>query len=825
MSLVLRKYQREAIDSIYEYWDKSVNPGNILLSLPTGSGKSLVMATFMQEVLAAWPDTRLLMLTHVKELIRQNELELLNIWPSAPVGVYSAGLGRREAPDMFQKITIAGIQSVYNKSTELGRFDLILVDECFTGETMITTPTGLKRIDSMAAGDTICHALGEGVVEAVSTKIPQNLINLEFDNGTTITCTPNHPFFTARGWIKAASMEFGEGVFSEEALCSLRENIYPFCLNTPRRNTQKRHEGAALEQARVLLSILCKEAQQSYEQVCYTSKSKGHVEADKTCAHQTRGEWSATSFTSTSAVACTGGRLAGGICCSNGQAETARRTDLLQNRHCQCNIEDGNRNTRVFSHITETSKPGCAETSFHGIIRLAGIKPSQRGSNEPVFNLQVSGHPSYFANGILVHNCHLIPAKGEGMYRTFLSAQEVLNPHVKVIGFTATPYRLGTGLLTEGKTRIFEDICYEKNVGALVKEGYLAPLVSKGGVAKADLSEVKVRGGEYVPDQLAAACDKVELIKAAIDEVMWYCEDRKSWLLFCASMEHAGHVRDELLSRGVTAAMVHGGTPDAERDRILSEFKAGEIRALTNVGVLTTGFNHPALDALIMLRPTKSTSLYVQMLGRGMRKAPEKSDCLVLDFAGNTMEHGPIDKIVVTRCDRTGKAEVTKAPAKECPECMSIIHAAKRKCDDCGYEFPERELKHDTRASDMNVMGTTQKYLAVDCVEYKVHRKEGSPPSVKVTYVCGLSFYSEWVCIEHRGYAQEKAWNWWTSRVDAFMPTTTEEAVKRLNDNPPAVPSRIKVKLGEKFPSIIRIIFDDINRGTTGVENHAQAHG
>lgn len=825
MALTLRTYQRQAVDSIFNYFEQSEKPGNPLVVLPTASGKSLVMATFIYEVLEAWPNSRILMLTHVKELIQQNEAELLGLWPDAPVGVYSAGLGRRESPDMFQKITIAGIQSVYNKSAEMGAFDLILVDECFTAETMIATPKGNCRIDRIAVGDTIYNALGTGTVEAISIKQPQQLLDLEFTNGTTITCTPNHPFFTPKGWVKADALELGESVFSRENVCSLRKDIQALCFQECRRDDQKRDERESLEQARMLLSILCQEAQESYEQSCSTNENERDIEKDQTCPHQEGREWSAVTTSATGFTACARRGVASGICCANWEAKATGSSNLLQDRYCQRDTEVSNRTARRITRGNRASEARCPETNLSGIIRVASIKSSQRGCNEPVFNLQVTGHPSYFANDILVHNCHLIPAKGEGMYRRFLSAQELLNPYVKVIGFTATPYRLGTGLLTEGKNRIFEDICYEKNVGELVKEGYLSPLVSKGGVAKPELSQVKIRGGEYVADQLAAACDKAELVKAAIDEVMWYCEDRKSWLIFCTSVEHAAHVRDEVVSRGVTSAMIHGGTPDTERDRLLSDFKAGHIRCLTNVGVLTTGFNHPPLDAIAMLRPTKSTSLYVQMLGRGMRKAPGKEDCLVLDFAGNTLEHGPIDQIRVTKCNKGGKAEVTKAPAKECPECMSIIHAAKRKCDDCGYEWPERELKHDTRASDMNIMGTTQKYVTVDSVEYKLHLKEGSPPSVRVTYVCGLSFFHEWVCVEHRGYAQEKAWRWWTSRVDNFMPTTAAEAVEKLNSNSPAVPIKLKVKLGGRYPEIVKVVFDDQPRGTAGIVDHAKTHG
>ena len=376
-----------------------------------------------------------------------------------------------------------------------------------------------------------------------------------------------------------------------------------------------------------------------------------------------------------------------------------------------------------------------------------------------------------------------------------------------VIGLTATPYRLGHGLLTEGKHRIFDDIVYDKNVGELVREGYLCKLVSKGMVARPDLSGVKVRGGEYVADELAGAVDQEHLVTEAVAELVRWCQQRRSWLVFCTSVKHAHHVCAEIRRHGVICEVVTGDTAPDKRDDILQRFKRFEVQAVCNVGVLTTGFNHPALDALAMLRPTKSTSLYVQMMGRGMRNAPGKTDCLILDFSENVKEHGPIDMIRIAT-NRSGQTEVKKAAAKECPACHSLVPAAVRSCADCGYQWPERELKHGTAAHDGPVLGSEVRYLPVSGVSYQVHRKEGSPPSVKVTYQSGLTFISEWVCVAHRGYAQEKAWQFWRERMGTPMPASAEEAVRQLQASPPRMPSRLRVRIGGRYPEIEKVIFD-----------------
>ncbi|MEI8319643.1 MAG: DEAD/DEAH box helicase family protein, partial [Planctomycetia bacterium] len=122
--LTLRPYQANAIAGIYRYFES--NKGNPLIVIPTAGGKSLVMAAFIEGVLRVWPDQRILIVTHVRELIAQNHAEMLGLWPEAPAGVYSAGLGRREAD---ARILFAGIQSVHRRAVEIGHCDLVLIDE------------------------------------------------------------------------------------------------------------------------------------------------------------------------------------------------------------------------------------------------------------------------------------------------------------------------------------------------------------------------------------------------------------------------------------------------------------------------------------------------------------------------------------------------------------------------------------------------------------------------------------------------------------------------------------------------------------------------
>lgn len=404
---------------------------------------------------------------------------------------------------------------------------------------------------------------------------------------------------------------------------------------------------------------------------------------------------------------------------------------------------------------------------------------------------------------VIIDEAHLVPPKGEGQYRTVLTSLKALNPHLKVIGMSATPYRMKTGWLHEGKGRIFTDIAHEVEIGPLVEAGYLCPLRSKHGRSEADLSSVKVRGGEYVPGEMEAAFDRDDLIEATLDEVEAHAADRRKWLLFCAGVSHAEHVLESLRRRGHRAELVTGATPLAERDDIIARYKAGEFRALVNVAVLTTGFDAPDVDAVILMRATRSPGLYYQMVGRGMRIHPSKTDALVLDFGGNVIRHGPVDALTVRA--KTGRGP---APQKVCPECQELCYASARRCPKCDFEFEIKEKDpHETKAADAPVLASVPAELEVTQVTYATHRKHGKPDSFRVDYWCGLARYSEWICLEHGGYAQKKAAKWWASRGQSPVPTSVAEAMERAEEL--RQPKAIVVKKEGEFWRVVSARFEE----------------
>ena len=524
--LSLRPYQQAAVSAIYQYFAQK--DGHPLVVIPTAGGKSIVLASFIQGVLQHWPDQRILVVTHVRELIAQNHAEMMGLWPDAPAGIYSAGLGRR---DIGARVLFAGIQSIHRRAYDVQQCDLVLIDEA-----------------------------------------------------------------------------------------------------------------------------------------------------------------------------------------------------------------------------------------------------------------------------------HLIPRASDTMYRRFLDTLSRINPQLKVIGFTATPYRLDSGLLHEGDGRLFTDIAYEVSIRDLIDYGYLCPLISKATDLTLDVDGVGSRGGEFIPGQLQAAVDREAITKAAIDEILAQGEGRRSWLAFCSGVEHATHVAEALRERGLSCATIFGDTPSAERDRIVAAFKRGEIRALASMGVLTTGFNAPAVDLIAMLRPTKSAGLYVQMAGRGTRLAPGKDNCLVLDFAGNVARHGPIDA-VTARKPVEGEGP---APTKICPDCDSILAAAVRQCPDCGHQFPPPEVKVAAQATTLAILSNVRaQWVDVDEVAYSRHDKPGKPPSMRVDYSCGLVRHSEWICFEHAGYARQKAVDWWQRRSAMAVPDTVGQALDAIDTL--TRPNAIFVRPSGRFTEIVSHRFEPCN--------------
>lgn len=414
---------------------------------------------------------------------------------------------------------------------------------------------------------------------------------------------------------------------------------------------------------------------------------------------------------------------------------------------------------------------------------------------------------------------HLRQPDDEGMYGKFFETMLVINLKMRIIGLTATPYRLGTGKIY-GEGRQFTDICYRVSVLDLIAQGYLSPLTSKAPSSKIDFSGLHRRNGDFIPAEAEQLMDG--LVQQTVADLVTKSALCKSILVFASGVEHAGHLAHEI--RRVTGQQVEvvvGDTPSSERADFIAQFKAGTLRWLVNVGVLTTGFDAPNVDCVAIVRPTDSPGLLYQMVGRGFRLAPEKKMCTVLDYGGNIERHGPVDKLDLIDIDEK-KAGSGPAPVKECPECHEYVHAAVRECPSCKFAFPPPEKKHESRAHSGGVLSSEVEIedLEVVGVRYEKHLKKGSdgenPTDVtmRVIYRYGIfESVSEWICFNHQGYARAKAEAWWKARSISLVPKNVDQALYLADEGFLAKPIKIRIskQAGSKYPTLISIETEPID--------------
>jgi DNA repair protein RadD len=483
----------------------------------------------------------------------------------------------------------------------------------------------------------------------------------------------------------------------------------------------------------------------------------------------------------------------------------------------------------VLAHVKELLEQAadklraiCPELKFG--VYSSGLR--RRDTEEPVI---VAGIQSVYKRAceldafdlVIVDEAHLIPPDGEGMYRQFLTEAKVVNPRVRTIGLTATPFRLKSGMIC-GSENILNAVCFEIGVKELIRDGYLCPLVTKSGREKADTGQLHVRAGEFVAEEVEQVMDQDQLVESACQEIVEYTRDRHAVLIFASGVKHAQHIQRVFQERhGLECGFVCGQTPPGERDELLARFRGDAsddlferkpLKYLVNVNVLTTGFDAPNIDCVAMLRPTMSPGLYYQCLGRGFRLHPGKKNCLILDFGGNVLRHGPVDQIRMKDSNANGN-KASEAPAKECPECHSLIATGYAICPDCGYKFPRPEqANHDPNASSEAVLSgqVTETRYEVHDVLYSVHVKQGAdesvPKTMRVDYKIGFYRYkSEWICFEHTGYARWKAEMWWRARSNDPVPNSAQQAVDVASAGGVAKTSSITVRTvsGEKFDRIV----------------------
>jgi DNA repair protein RadD len=330
-----------------------------------------------------------------------------------------------------------------------------------------------------------------------------------------------------------------------------------------------------------------------------------------------------------------------------------------------------------------------------------------------------------------------------------------------------------------------------------------------------DTSAIALSGYDFNAIQLEAVAKSPEAVNAAADEIMENAGSRKGILIFGSGKEHCRMLRDAMRERGVSAEAVFGDTPTQERNATVAMFKQQKIRCLVSLRVFTTGFNAKHVDLLAIVNATKSTGLYVQIVGRGTRLFRGKENCLILDFGGNIDRHGPVDALKEKK-EKKKKDEPGVAPEKVCPDCGQGNPISARDCF-CGYHFPEAQTIVHTQAAALDIIsGRTDlspQWIDVTGVSYARHTKEGSPDSLRVTYQCGLLQHREWICLEHQGGIKNKAISWWSRRTgnnNRHYPSDITEALGLTGNL--LMPYQIAVRPSGKYTEIVGHKFAEVGK-------------
>lgn len=464
---------------------------------------------------------------------------------------------------------------------------------------------------------------------------------------------------------------------------------------------------------------------------------------------------------------------------------------------------------------------------------------------------------------MIIDEAHLISPKSETMYRKFIDDLKRYNPYLVIVGLTATPYRMGHGMLTN-EGGLFTHFCYDitgiEAFNRLLSEGFLCTLIPQKTKAEMDVSGLHIVNGEFSLTEMQERYCLDAVIIEALEEAIVRGYDRKHWLIFATGTEHCDKIAKLLNEKyNIPTVAVHSKLSNKERDENFKLFTTGQVRAAVNNNCLTTGVDYPDIDLAVILRPTNSPGLWVQILGRFIRpvwpnkypandprsnwhlwpenavasgrydletiegrllciKEGPKQNALVLDFAANTKRLGPInDPIIPYQRKKRKGDELRTAPVKICDNCGMYCHASVRICGNCGYEFP-RTVKIMSEASNEELIRSQEiriEIFKVDNVAYTLHQKAGKPDQMLITYQCGLLFYKKWIQLEHPEPMAHKAREFWrkaTRDSSIEIPTNTVEALERTDEL--FFPSHIRVRLDTQYPQVLDIDYTNTAFGS-----------
>jgi len=403
----------------------------------------------------------------------------------------------------------------------------------------------------------------------------------------------------------------------------------------------------------------------------------------------------------------------------------------------------------------------------------------------------------------IIDEAHLIPRRSDSMYGQLLDNLREVNPRLFLVGFTATPFRMDSGSLTIGKDALFGGIAHETSLLDLIERGHLVKPVT---TSDYEMSGMVKRAGEFTAESQSFALQQD--IDDVIADIVDHTADKRT-LIFCPRISIASEFAERLQAHGLAAATVSSADDADKRNELIAAFAAGEITHLTNVNLLTTGSNIPAIEAICLCRATASTGLYIQMVGRGLRTHPDKSQCLVRDYGGNAIRHGPLG---FPEVNESGDKKAKRSPHK-CKSCELIIPSYP--CPECGFQPEPEEPANLKQAWTGNIVGDAPTIVEVvqsSARHWHSHRTNSNTVAVECRLMEPFELrhsVTKWLCPEHAGYARNDFDKWRRKAgLNGRSPTAVGDALDEMYAKWPAITSvSLRMPEGKRFPKVVDVQF------------------
>lgn len=777
---------------VYQSWTSGAR--NVVAVSPTGSGKSLTMASMAFEF-----GENTCAIAHRQELVQQISIAMAQVGLPhniiAPDKVISTIISRhivefgKSYLDRRSRMTVVGVDTLIRRKDDKSIRQWANTvrywqgDECFPAGTLVdgTPIENVKVGDKVTAFDETTGQLSSRPVTHVfKNPMPDEMVRIDIGHHV-IYATSEHPFWTDAGWVNAKDLTSDHTLYAD-ALFELRQNrggnqritevslaeVWDDILfsNLWLRTSGSKSNQAGIgpyfddlsylwktsgsrqsndaeipeDWARVLWGDLLSDVPvktiignhgENQSNACFGANEEkqpdvsrigqvegfGDLAGNEAWPENKRWERK-TTYSSRTEIDRALGRSRVRL-----SARAAYRvwepswSNALQDRLCESTIEDRDRSRWTESFVVGQTEVGQEEGRLLAPTRVVGVTVLERGhpdfpAGDFVYNIEVDGLNTYFADGIAVHNCHHF------LQNNKWGTAVQMFPNARGVGFTATPIRCDRKSLHVEQGGVFDDLVVGPSMRELIDLGFLADYMIYGPPISIDEAKLHVskNTGEFTPASLKSAEDHSTLHGDIVQHYLKLAAGKRG-ITFVHSVDAATDVANKFRQAGVPAECVSAKTPDAVRNSVIDKFRKGTVMQLVNVDLFGEGFDVPAVEVVSMGRATQSFGLYVQQLGRALRPMDGKDCGIIIDHVGNVKRHGLPDAVKTwsLKADERGRkrqvVDEEVIPVTSCTACFATYERIHKQCPFCGH-VEEPAARNDPKFVDGDLIEFGPELLA-----------------------------------------------------------------------------------------------------------------